>query len=186
MNWNLFWGIYMLGFSMAILLIWYFIYYRKKNYDIKCSEKTMGKIIKYSAIKYNQISLPIVEYKVNGFNYKAVGPKFRGIIIKSFSNPFIQVDNKIESNITTKEDLPEILKINIKNNLIENIDFNPLINLFPINSLVEVYYNPTNPKCSYVYRLIKPSKWLISIVILSICFFIISIILFFGPKLIMH
>ena len=32
MNWNIFWGLYTLAFAVAALLVWYFLYYRKKHY----------------------------------------------------------------------------------------------------------------------------------------------------------
>lgn len=57
MNWNIFWGLYTLAFAVAALLVWYFLYYRKKHYTELCSVKTTGTVVRYSAVRYNDISL---------------------------------------------------------------------------------------------------------------------------------
>lgn len=45
MNWNIFWGLYTLAFAVATLLVWYFLYYRKKHYTELCSVKTTGTVV---------------------------------------------------------------------------------------------------------------------------------------------
>lgn len=83
MNWNIFWGLYTLAFAVATLLVWYFLYYRKKHYTELCSVKTTGTVVRYSAVRYNDISLPVVEYTANGRTYTVVGPKFSATVTKS-------------------------------------------------------------------------------------------------------
>ena len=46
MNWNIFWGLYTLAFAVAALLVWFFLYYRKKHYTELCSVKTTGTVVR--------------------------------------------------------------------------------------------------------------------------------------------
>ena len=62
------------------------------------------------------IRLPIVEYTIDGQSYKVIGPKFKQTIIKSVSKTFNNVESKIESNLTTRENRLEGLRININKN----------------------------------------------------------------------
>lgn len=181
MNWNIFWGTYILVFAIIMFCVWYFIDFKKTVLKKKCTDKTNGKIIKYSRIAYNKINLPVVEYIVNGVTYKTVGPKFKGTITKCFSASFAK-SSSVETNLTTRENLPDVLKIHIKNSsYIEN----PLLSLYPIGSDVEVYYNPNKPRMSYVQRVVKP-YWLLKILLfLSIVLLIFSLYLFFGPTIVM-
>lgn len=102
MNWNIFWGLYTLAFAVAALLVWFFLYYRKKHYTELCSVKTTGTVVRYSAVRYNDISLPMVEYTANGRTYTVVGPKFSATVTKSFSSPFHRTKTDITSNLTTR------------------------------------------------------------------------------------
>lgn len=68
------------------------------------------------AVRYNDISLPVVEYTANGRTYTVVGPKFSATVSKSFSSPFHRVKTDIPSNLTTREDLPDVLKLNLRQN----------------------------------------------------------------------
>ena len=85
--------------------------------------------------------------------------------------------NEIISNLTTKKSLPEILKISLYNNQIINFKRLPIYELYPVNSEVEVYYNPSKPKESYVERNIKPSKLLNLILLGGIILMIFSLYL---------
>ena len=181
MNWNIFWGLYTLAFAIGILLVWYFLSYKKKKVEVKCTEKTSGKIIRYSRVLYNNISLPVVEYSVDNISYEVVGPKFKGTVIKTISNPFNNAESEIESNLTTRDKLPEILKLNIKRNSIASITKSPLFDLYPIGSEVEVYYNPNKPKMSYVQRFVKPIWILNASLFIGIVLLALSLYFMFGP-----
>ena len=185
MNWNLFWGFYTLAFSIACLLAWYIFGYRKSNIDKKCTEKTTGKIIRYSYILYNKVSLPVVQYFVNDKSYTVVGPKFKGSVILKTSTPFNNIKADIESNLTTREELPDVLKLKVKRNSYISYQTSPLLELFPIDSSVNVYYNPNNPKMAYVERFVKPTKWFIISLIFGIICLGLSLFFFFGPEIIM-
>lgn len=98
MNWNIFWGLYTLAFAVAALLVWHFLYYRKKHYTELCSVKTTGTVVRYSAVRYNDISLPVVEYTANGRTYTVVGPKFSATVTKSYVNRVIKKPNGVVNN----------------------------------------------------------------------------------------
>lgn len=187
MNWNIFWGLYTLAFAVAALLVWYFLYYRKKHYTELCSVKTTGTVVRYSAVRYNDISLPVVEYTANGRTYTVVGPKFSATVSKSFSSPFHRVKTDITSNLTTREDLPSVLKLNLRQNSLAGLTESPLLELYPIGSEVDVFYNPRKPKMAYVQRFARPQKILYTIVLLlGLTFLAAALFIFFGPTITMH
>ncbi|MEI3499083.1 MAG: hypothetical protein V8Q71_00970 [Bacilli bacterium] len=45
MNLNIFWSIYILTFSLAMLIIWYFTYFKKRKKEKRCLKKTTGIVI---------------------------------------------------------------------------------------------------------------------------------------------
>ena len=158
MNWNIFWGLYTLAFAVAALLVWFFLYYRKKHYTELCSVKTTGTVVRYSAVRYNDISLPVVEYTANGRTYTVVGPKFSATVTKSFSSPFHRAKTDITSNLTTREDLPSVLKLNLRQNSLAGLTESPLLELYPIGSEVDVFYNPRKPKNGLRPKVRPPSE----------------------------
>ena len=182
MNLNIFFGVYILVFAIVIFIVWYFLYVRKNKKYVRCTEKIIGKVVRYSIVRYNDISLPVVEYVVDGKSYNAVGPHFRGVVKFSFQSPFNKIKTQIKSNLTTREELPETLKLNVKRNNLVSYEISPLLDLYPIGSKVFVYYNPLKPKESYVERFLKPSKWLNLILLLAIILVCLSIYVLFWMK----
>ncbi len=168
-------------YSIILFLIYYFLYYKKRNYVKECLIKTNGKIINYSKVLYNNISLPIVEYLVNGEKFTVVGPKFTASTFKYSTkyNEEIYI-----SNLTDRENLPKVLKVVINPNLyVENSissHKSPLSKLYPINSEAPVYYNPNNPKMAYVQRYINPSKLWNILLVFAILIFIVCIYFLFN------
>lgn len=149
MNWNIFWGLYTLAFAVAALLVWFFLYYRKKHYTELCSVKTT--------------------------------------VTKSFSSPFHRAKTDITSNLTTREDLPSVLKLNLRQNSLAGLTESPLLELYPIGSEVDVFYNPVKPKMAYVQRFARPQKVLYTIVLLlGLTFLAAALFIFFGPTITMH
>ncbi len=147
MNWNIFWGLYTLAFSVATLLVWFFLYYRKKHYTELCSVKTTGTVVRYSAVRYNDIT----------------------------------------SNLTTREDLLSVLKLNLRQNSLAGLTESPLLELYPIGSQADVFYNPHKPKMAYVQRFARPQKVLYTIVLLlGLTFLAAALFIFFGPTIAMH
>ena len=94
----------------------------------------------------------IVFYNVNGKEYKVVGPEYKAYITISKSSPFSK--NKMEYKENN-----QVLKINRTSNSFVGIYKNPIEELYPINTEIDVYYDPNNPKLSYVLRYCN-KKWL--------------------------
>lgn len=187
MNWNIFWGIYLLIFDIAMFLIAYLLGWKSMHKKERCNKKTEGTVIRYSYVRYNGVSLPVVEYFVDGNNYKVVGPKFKAGVKKTFSAPWNSLIAKQETNLNTREDLPDVLKINSTENSFVNIRITPLKDLYPIGSKVDVYYDERNPKVSYVQRYAGTMLFFSFYLpfVLGILFLILSLYFFFGPRIIM-
>lgn len=152
---NVFWCIYCLAFSIAGFVMLYFMGIRNISKEKRCSEKTVGKVIRYSIIYYNDVRLPVVEYFVGEHKYTVVGPKFKGIIKKFVHNPFNGKKREMSNNLTTRENLPDVLRVSCYNNSVYNYEVSPLVPLYPIGSEVVVYYNPNKPKDAFVQRYVS-------------------------------
>lgn len=187
MNWNFFWGLYILFFSIAMFLVTYLVGWKNKQKKENCNKKTIGTVIGYSAIRYNNVSLPIVEYIVNNENYTVVGPKFKASINKSFTAPWNNPITEQKTNLNSRDDLPDTIKINSKENSFIRIKTSPLKDLYPVGSKADVYYNENKPKISYVERYAEPPLLFTFYIpfILGVILLILSFYLFFGPTIIM-
>ena len=142
MNWNLFWGLYILVFSIATITTWYFLYFKRKNKENRCNEKIIGKVTKYSNIRYNDIRLPVVEYSINNQKYKAVGPHFRGIIKTNIKLMTHKIGETYKSNLTTKENLPEVLKLHVGQNGIMNYGILLILGVILLILAMYIFFGP--------------------------------------------
>lgn len=144
----LFFGIYLFAFAIALLIVAYALGWRSMRKPSRCTEKTTGTVIRYSAVQYNYFSLPVVQYAVDGVDYTVVGPKFKaGVKVKG------SVFNRCEwrTNLHTREDLPDVIK-SIPVLPGDTAPIVSLYDLYPVDSTVEVFYDPNKPKVSYVQR----------------------------------
>lgn len=143
-------------------------------------------MIGYSVAHYSGISLPVLEYTVDGSSPRVVGPRFHSTVIVSTSNFFSQVESEISSNLTSREGLPEVLRLRIKRNVIASIQKSPLAELYPIGTEVNVRYNPKKPKMAYVQRPILPSKGLsVLFLLLALALAAGGFAILFGPTITM-
>lgn len=190
MNWNLFWGFYMLAFAVACLLVTYLVGYRSMTMIKRCNKKTTGTVIGHSAFRYNYVSLPVVEYEVDGKIYKVVGPKFKAGIKKTKITPFNKVVSETKYNIKSKEDLPDVAVLNVESNPFASVVINksPMVDLYPVDSKVDVYYSSKRPKTAYVQRYVgypKIFSFWVPLIIGILCV-IGSLACFFGEPIIMQ
>lgn len=184
MNWNLFFGIYVGLFAIASWICFYFLGIKKLFKENRCTCHTIGKIIRYSNVNYNGIHLPLVVYYVNNKQYNVIGPRFKSTIVTRISNPFSKINSKIESNLTDRQNLPKALKVKIYKNSLFSTTESPLTKIYPINSEVDVYYNPNKPKEAFVERYEGYIKSLIYfLLILSIMLTITMFYFLIGPKI---
>lgn len=186
MNGNLFWGLFTLLFSSACWICAYVFGFGKFKKEERCSMRTVGKVIRYSAINYSGIHIPLVEYIVNGKKYKVADPKFLSGSVTTVSTPFENINAQFETNLSTRDNLPKKLKVRIHTNSSISLYTSPLNEFYPVDSSVDVYYNPKKPKEAFVQRFEGVSMWLM---VMLVCFAVlltaVGMVIMFGPKIVM-
>ena len=152
-------GLMDLGF--AVFTYFMFDYFILSNYRNakRCNEKTDGVIIRYSYALYNGISLPVVEYTVDGSQYKVLGPKFIKAISNTISTPLGSIVSDVKMDNFENGEIPQVLRYKIYRNSFISLTKSPLMERFPIGGKVAVYYDPKKPKHSYVERPLKPGPY---------------------------
>lgn len=173
-------GLMDLGFAIFIYFMFnYFILSNYRNAK-RCTEKTEGVIVRYSYALYNGISLPVVEYTVNGNQYKVVGPKFQRAISNSVSTPLGSIVSDVKMDNFEDGEIPQVLRYKIYRNSFISITKSPLEEYFPVGSKVAVYYDPKKPKYSYVARPLKPGRyaWLFKLSIYLFVFLMVALAFF--------
>ena len=144
-------GIFLSLGSAVLFFLSFKLYYRYLVQKKRCTEKTTGTVKRYSFLNRNGIYLPIVSYSVGGKNYKVTGPEYKAYKIISKSTP-------LSENETGISEEKQVLTINRTSNYFVGFHRNPIAKLYPKNSEIEVYYDPENPKLSYVLRYCN-KKW---------------------------
>lgn len=135
----------------------------------RCTTKTIGEVVGFSS-RGNGVWLPVVQYEVNGKNYK--GKLIYRAVYQKKSLAYKDAE-------VTSDKFDQSLHIKRNSAFFTN----PMQELFPIGSSLDVYYNKEKPKENFVQR--RP-KSLISVIFigLGIGYIILGIILFmiFGNK----
>ena len=146
----------------------------------RCTEKTEGVIIRYSYALYNGISLPVVEYTVNGKQYKVVGPKFQRAISNTVSTPLGSIVSDVKMDNFEDGEIPQVLRYKIYRNSFISLTKSPLMERFPIGGKVTIYYDPKKPKYSYVERPLKPGRyaWVTKCSVYSLVFLMLALAFF--------
>ena len=182
-------GIMDLGF--AVFTYFMFDYFILSNYrnTKRCTQKTEGVIIRYSYALYNGVSLPVVEYTVDGNLYKVVGPKFRSAISNTISTPLGSIVSDVKMDNFEDGEIPQVLRYKIYRNSFISLTKSPLEEYFPVGSKVAVYYDPKKPKHSYVERPLKPGRyaWLTKCLVYFLVFLMVALaffIVFILPNLV--
>lgn len=173
-------GLMELGFAIFIYFMFnYFILSNYRNAK-RYTEKTEGVIVRYSYALYNGISLPVVEYTVNGNQYKVVGPKFQRAISNTVSTPLGSIVSDVKMDNFEDGEIPQVLRYKIYRNSFISITKSPLEEYFPVGSKVAVYYDPKKPKYSYVARPLKPGRyaWLFKLSIYLFVFLMVALAFF--------
>lgn len=156
----------------------YVFYFRSKRKKEVCTAVVTGEVKRYSFISYNGMSLPVVGYWVDNVYYTEVGPRFQSVRYQMISTPWNSIHTEQEHTALDRDHLPEKLTVYRKQNSFISFTANPLQDLFPVGSLVDVYYNPKKPKQAYVHRhVVAMSKGvLILFVVIQIVYIIIYIL----------
>ncbi|MBT0951167.1 DUF3592 domain-containing protein [Streptococcus infantis] len=173
-------GLMSLGFAAFTYYMFdIFIFSNYRNAK-RCTERTEGVIIRYSYALYNGISLPVVEYTVDGNRYKVLGPKFRYAISNTISSPVGSIVSDVKMDNFEDGEIPQVLRYKIYRNSFISLTKSPLMERFPIGGKVTVYYDPKKPKHSYVERPLKPGPyaWLFKFSIYLLVFLMVALAFF--------
>lgn len=180
---DIFFGFFTLFFALASGFVTYLFGIRPLKQKERCTEKTVGKITRLSNIRQGDLYLPLVEYTVDGRQYRVAGPKFRSVITTDVPTLRGHREAEYETNLTTRENLPDSLRIRRRGNFFYSSGTNPFYELYPVGSEVPVYYNPYHPKESYVQRFVGPPKILgVLLGLLTVMFLIMSLVMFALPS----
>ncbi|WP_449160324.1 DUF3592 domain-containing protein [Streptococcus sp.] len=129
----LFWlilGILTLVF-LIMLLIFYTFYRREIQVKTESTVKVLGEVVAFDSKNQLLISLPVVEYQVEGERYQ-----------KTFTYAYFR-ETSSKSRQTNVFDRTYVLGAG------ENLD---LRMIFPIGSPMTVFYNPSKPQIGFVER----------------------------------
>lgn len=152
MNVNIAWGIFALVWAAVCAVCWYVFVFLKVRRCKRCTEHADGQVVGASDAHRGEVQFPIVEYRVCDATLQVIGPKFRKTFTTVSSSAFDNVESEYETNLASREDLPQDLYISMPAGSIGKIMLSPLAGLYPVGSAADVYYNPKKPKDAYVQR----------------------------------
>lgn len=142
---KLIFGIFLSVFGIVLIFLAFLLFYKYLVQEKRCISKVKGIIKRYSFVSYGGLRLPIVYYMVDGKEYKVKGPEYKWIITKTKSTPTSK--NKVDYKVKGQS-----LIINCEVNSIVSVYKNPFYEKYPLNSEIDVFYDPNNPKLAYVLR----------------------------------
>lgn len=146
--------LYLLLFLCGVVMIvtgcrlgWKYMVQKKR-----CRQKADGIVVGYAkkirSGENSQIRLPLVEYTVNGVQYRIVGPEYRAYMTKTVS----AAKKKGAEHTYTTDVYRQTFKEIIYRGSFVTVVGNPMETLFPQGSHISVYYDPERPKLAYVLR----------------------------------
>ncbi len=172
-------GIFLTIGSLVLFFLAFKLFYKYLIQEKRCTSKTKGIVKGYTlgnrGGENSGVCLPVIRYSINGKEYKVIGPEYKSYLIRTVSSP-LTTENDMEFSEDEKQRL--LVKYNV--NSIITIHKNPMRILYPIDSEVDVFYDPNNPKLAYVLRYCnrKSMFWLMFIGGLATLLTDISILLF--------
>lgn len=156
------------GLGAILVLIGIMTDVLAKKQNSSCTDKTKGIVVKYG-FPGNGIMYPIVEYTVAGNRYR-VKKRFRGIKIKKISG--------LPMNVQAEAYEDEKGWLHVKTGPITDL-YQLAEQIWPVHSETDVYYNPDNPKKSYVERPVSGSFTSVMFIIMGLAVMVISVLIFF-------
>lgn len=146
--------LYLFFFLCGVLMIvmgcrlgWKYMIQKKR-----CTQKTKGIVVGYTKKirggEGSRIRLPLVEYTVDGVQYRVVGPEYRSYVTKTAS---ASSEKGTEHKYTTDVYRQAFKEIICRGSLVTVVG-NPMETLFPQGTSVPVYYDPEQPKLAFVLR----------------------------------
>ncbi|MDD3222853.1 MAG: DUF3592 domain-containing protein [Clostridia bacterium] len=155
-------GILLFLGGTVLIILSYVSGYRYLVQEKRCTAKVSGTIKKYtlgSRGGSSGIHLPVVYYVVDGVEYKRIGPEYKG---------YVQITKKgfATQNSMNYEEKNQVFYIHRNMNSVIGAAKNPIQELYPLDSQIDVYYDPGNPKLSYVLRYCN-NKWVFWLMFLT-------------------
>lgn len=166
-------GIFSLIVGTVLIFLAFKFFYKYLIQEKKCIAKTKGVVERYTFLTYGDVlHLPVVYYVVDGVEYKVVGPKYETYVTNMVSLPF--GENKMEYDVDD-----QVFSIKIVRNSFGSCFVNPIKEMYPIGTEIDVFYDPSNPKLAYVLRYcnLKYIFWMLFV--FGVLLLILSIFLFF-------
>lgn len=114
----------------------------------RCTQKTYGKVVGYTALFYSEVlRYPIVEFKaLDGKTYRIKGPEYRmHSIVGSPLHGFNVNRNEEKQTISVN-------CVSFRNDFEYSYGENPMELLYPLDTDIEVFYDPDHPKKGFVKR----------------------------------
>ena len=113
-------------------------------------------MIRYTRAYYggedSGVHLPVVSYAVDGEEYTVTGPKYKAYVTHTRRSPL--TENRMEY-----EEKGQVFRVYNYINSVAGRYYNPMEELYPLHSKLDVYYDPDHPKCAYVLRYCN-NKWI--------------------------
>lgn len=172
---KIFFGTFLAIAGFVVVFLAFKLFYKYVIQEERCSSKTKGIVKKYTfASRGDGIHLPVVYYQVNGAEYTVVGPEYKFYIVKT-KRSVATTENKTSFEETDDQ---KLIVTHHVNSFI-SIYRNPMRELYPIDSEIDVYYDPNNPKLSYVLRYCDRKFWFWSMVSIGFVAWFFDIFLLF-------
>lgn len=167
---KLIFGIFLAIWSVVLFFIAFRFFYRYTQEQKRCTVKTEGEVVGYEGFSRNNgISLPILKFEVNGQEYKTVGPRYKSFKTVKIRKPSLKTGQEYTADIFSQTFSHKITGSGM-------VVRNPMQELFPVGSTLPIFYDPENPKLSYVLRYCEQA-WLFW---MTITFAIITVIINIG------
>lgn len=126
--------------GIILLFLGIIFYIKGKRTEKNCISMANRTVTRYTLWNSNGLRFPIVEYYVDGIKYKN-RLKYKATIVS--------INRKLENPEVKGNILDKTLRVRYNSGIYR---YNVLEDKFPIGSEMTVYYNPKNPKKSYVLR----------------------------------
>ena len=142
--------------GLVLVVLAFLIGYKYLVQESRCTARIRGTVIRYTRAYYggedSGVHLPVVSYAVDGEEYTVTGPKYKAYVTHTRRSPL--TENRMEF-----EEKGQVFRVYNYINSVAGRYYNPMEELYPLHSQLEVYYDPDHPKCAYVLRYCN-NKWI--------------------------
>ena len=161
---KIFFGIFLFAFGVVLLFLAFKLYYKYLIQEKRCTSKVKGIVERYTSAtrggEQSGVRLPVVHYSVNGKDYKVKGPEYKSYRTLTVQTMRLTVGDGLdglkelakESTMEFYEDEKQRLVVKYNTGIPVSIKENPLAELYPIGSELDVFYDSNNPELAYVLR----------------------------------